>query len=144
MRDKREWFNPYRNKESLFAENLLPDRPPNPHITFPIEDVKRFNDDLKTLGLFVSNILGVKFEELCMAHMMWKENKYDKLQSRLDMAVECLKFYAAEENWEFTSDFHGHESYEEIKDDEECTAPCMSYGGKRAREVLKQINPKGG
>ena len=94
MRDKREWFNPYRNKESLFAENLLPDRPPNAHITFPIEDVKRFNDDLKTLGLFVSNILGVKFEELCMAHMKWKENKYDKLQSRLDMAVECLKFYS--------------------------------------------------
>ncbi len=69
----------------------------------------------------------------------WMSEKIKDLQSRLDMAVECLKFYAAEENWEFTSDFHGHESYEEIKDDEECTAPCMSYGGKRAREVLKQI-----
>lgn len=69
----------------------------------------------------------------------------EDLQSRLDMAVECLKFYAAEENWEFTSDFHGHEYYEEIKlVDVESTSLAMSYGGKRAREVLKQINPKGG
>lgn len=86
------------------------------------------------------------YQQLKEKHDVMTEGPYkgalkaiSQLQSRLDMAVECLKFYAAEENWEFTSDFHGHESYEEIKDDEECTAPCMSYGGKRAREVLKQI-----
>lgn len=130
MRDKREWFNPYRNKESLFAENLLPDRPPNPHITFPIEDVKRFNDDLKTLGLFVSNILGVKFEELCMAHMMWKENKYDKLQSRLDMAVECLKQIKADGRMCIA---HESEDYKDGSHD------AYTRQAEKADEVLKQI-----
>lgn len=62
----------------------------------------------------------------------WMSEKIKDLQSRLNIAVECLKFYSEAFKKQPTSSMMGEYT------------PFLIDSGKRAREVLKQINPKGG
>ncbi len=75
----------------------------------------------------------VKEENEIMNQKNWAlKNACDSLQSRLDIAVECLKFYSEAFKKQPTSSMMGEYT------------PFLIDGGKRACEVLKQINPKGG
>ena len=69
---------------------------------------------------------------------------YEKLEARLQVAVEALEFYKNTDSWDETP--NRNNLYQLIKNDvlhdDSGHNPGLRFGGKRAREALEKIKAK--
>lgn len=81
-------------------------------------------------------------ERIVLDWLQWCEDLIDALQSRLNIAVECLREACEELEFRMESNSEVTPSGNSGKHDKSVSAGFSIL--LRAREVLKQINPKGG
>lgn len=70
----------------------------------------------------------------CCVH---NEQENVKLQKKVEILTEALKFYANKDSWEWSDEFHGHEYFMRIVTEDDETYAAGHHGGKRARQALK-------
>lgn len=100
--------------------------------------------DLIEDNFFVDNPNGSDVKEELQNFLVAFESLQSQLESSHAMIATlegALKFYAEKDNWSFSNDFHGVETWAEINwDDTSKIESAMSYGGEKARSAMSSLS----
>lgn len=70
-RDFISWLERNSYRDYAFHDGSLPEYPPNPWVNIPIEKIRRFNSDQKSLLAFAAFVLDCDVEQVTNGHLMF-------------------------------------------------------------------------